>query len=272
MSLIEEALRKQREETERTKPGGSQQHAAQPPPVPEPPPAPPPAQEQESGTSEPPPRKTWTLLLMAGLGTFVLLILVVCLLVFGFGLWRTPATESKPAAAASVKPAVPVRQPAAVQPRPDAPTTHATATPAAAATGLVATAVSSNQPATPEPTSPPPVAAVTVPVATTAAAPAVAVASAQSNVFPVLGSDTPTSAPPAVVAEPAKPLVVWPKLTVFGLIGGTGGRKGAVIINGQMFGIGDTVEGVKIISIDKDGAHLKFAGETRVLKVGGTTE
>jgi hypothetical protein len=39
-----------------------------------------------------------------------------------------------------------------------------------------------------------------------------------------------------------------------------------------MLGIGSTIEGVKIIAVDKQGVQLRLGDETRTLTVGGTTE
>jgi hypothetical protein len=92
---------------------------------------------------------------------------------------------------------------------------------------------------------------------------------------PVLGSAT---AATVAVAEPVAAVqkmavVVWPKLTVTGLIGSAKERvKSAAIINGQMVMPGAVVEGVKIESIDKQGVKLSYEGEFRTLSVGGTTE
>lgn len=256
MSLIEEALRKQREETEGAKPAPL--HVAPPPPS-EPPPIAP--RDELQSEPESAPRKTWPLLLLAGLGALALLALVAWLLVFGVGLWSTPSAVPPPAVAVQVKPAPVPAKAVSV-----APGSAAALPPASASTGGLVSAVSSPTPAASNVVSQSP--APTVPAPVTAPAPV----ASPSNAAPVLGASGRTSAPPALAVETPKPPVVWPKLAVYGLIGGTGGRKGAVIVNGQMLGVGEGIEGARVVAIDKDGAHLSFGGETRVLKVGGTTD
>jgi hypothetical protein len=85
----------------------------------------------------------------------------------------------------------------------------------------------------------------------------------------IIGRETPvttTSVPDKLMA------VIWPRLSVSGIIGTSSGSRGAAIINGQMLGIGSTIEGVKIIAVDKQGVQLRLGDETRTLTVGGTTE
>lgn len=76
----------------------------------------------------------------------------------------------------------------------------------------------------------------------------------------------PEAAPEPVVPEP----VVWPMLTINGLVGK--GAQGAAMINAQIIGVNETIEGVKVIDIQKQGVTLEFEGEKRFVKVGGSTE
>jgi hypothetical protein len=101
---------------------------------------------------------------------------------------------------------------------------------------------------------------------------------------PVQTAPTPAVTPPAVVSPPAvaKPVVakpvapprapvVWPHLTVTGLIG-AGQRGGVAIINGQTISVGDTVEGVKVVAVVQQTVRLSYEGETKLLRVGDATE
>ena len=71
---------------------------------------------------------------------------------------------------------------------------------------------------------------------------------------------------PAVVEEP----VIWPILGVSGLVGK--GEQGSVMFGAEIIGVGESIEGVKVISISKQGAELEYRGQRKFVKVGGTTE
>ncbi|MFO7870745.1 MAG: hypothetical protein R6V03_04860 [Kiritimatiellia bacterium] len=73
-----------------------------------------------------------------------------------------------------------------------------------------------------------------------------------------------------VEPEPEKPPVVWPALSLGGIVGR--GKDGAVIINGQIVGVGDIVNGVRIAAILRNSVKLEHGGETRILKVGHSTD
>jgi hypothetical protein len=75
---------------------------------------------------------------------------------------------------------------------------------------------------------------------------------------------------PPVPAVPVKRVVEWPLLIVNQLVGGKKG--GSAMINGEIVGIGGTVEGVTITAINKYGVTLKFEGETKTLKQNESTE
>jgi hypothetical protein len=77
-----------------------------------------------------------------------------------------------------------------------------------------------------------------------------------------------TSTAKSIVPEP-KPRVLWPSLTLSGVMGK--GKKGSAIINGEFLGVGDTIEGVKILSVEEKSVNLSFMGEKQSLKVGNTT-
>jgi len=70
---------------------------------------------------------------------------------------------------------------------------------------------------------------------------------------------------PAVPAPPPAP-VKWPDITISGVVGKE--IKGAVFINGKVFGVNETVEGIRILAIKPQGALLEYQGETRLAKVG----
>jgi hypothetical protein len=73
---------------------------------------------------------------------------------------------------------------------------------------------------------------------------------------------------PQAAAVPAavKPAVVWPALNLTGVIGR--GQAGSAVINGEVLGIGDTVDGVKVIAIRPQGVDLEYQAERQFLKVG----
>ena len=72
--------------------------------------------------------------------------------------------------------------------------------------------------------------------------------------------------PPATV----KAIVIWPALTLSGVVGR--GPQGTAIINKEILGINETILGVRIVSIERQGATLEFQGETQFLKVGNSTK
>lgn len=247
MSLIEEALRKQQEESDKTKGEGLRLSAPAVPPAP--PPVPPPP-EAPAGDSEAAPRRALPMLLAVVGGVVVLVGLIVWLLFFGLNIWTTPVAKTEPAP----KPAVAKR----VEEKATAP--------AAVATPPVTSKVQVVQaPPAAVSTSAAPVAAEQPVTATTSAPVVSAVATAVVAVLP------------QAAVEPVKPVekitvVAWPKLTVTGIIGTAQGTKSAAIINRQVVEAGGTIEGVRVESIDRKGVRLSYEGETKTLPVGGTTE
>lgn len=78
--------------------------------------------------------------------------------------------------------------------------------------------------------------------------------------------------PPQVIAPTTKPApeqIIWPSLTLTSVMGK--GTKGSALINGQLIGVGDSIEGVKFKSVGQNGVYLEFKGKTRFLKRGQTT-
>jgi hypothetical protein len=72
---------------------------------------------------------------------------------------------------------------------------------------------------------------------------------------------------PEEVVEPQKPLPSLDKLKVQGVI--WGGRFPQVIINNKILGIGDSIEEIEIVGIEKKGITLSFAGRTVILPTPG---
>lgn len=269
MSLIEEALRKQREETERTQPAPAAEPAAEsaatPPPAPS---APPPAAE--------PVQRNWPLLVGIGVALMIVVLALLWMMIFGlklFGIKPTPGATA--AAAPRSAPAVPTQAVVAAT-APAVPTAVTSATVAAAATPVVTT------PAAPAATTttaanvteaepvPPPAAAAASPEVP--AAPPAAPAVSATPVAPAT-----TAAPAAPSASPtnavsAKAPVVWPRLAVSGVIGSTKAGRGTVLINNQMVAVGESIEGAKVLAVTKQGVTLTYSGETRTLSVGTATE
>ena len=64
----------------------------------------------------------------------------------------------------------------------------------------------------------------------------------------------------------AEPLPVeWPLLQLTGVVGR--GPNGSVIINNEILGVGQTIEGAKIVAIGQQGAWLVYEGEKRFLSI-----
>ena len=193
-------------------------------------------------------RKTWRLLI--GLGVLMLIAVAVLAWMFVFGVWlfKVPGTATGTVAAA--------RPPAA-----GTATQAVVAIPAPVVTAKVAAVTA---PITP----PAPVVTATVAVAFVAPTPA-QLKPPVTPIAPVAVSNPPAS---TGAVETVKAPIVWPKLTVTGVMGGGRTVRGTVIVNGQMLTLGDAVDGARIVSIDKRGVTLSFSGETRTLAVGTSTE
>ncbi len=239
MSLIEEALRKQREEVERDagkreagKRDMTQPLTLTPPPLP--------VTDTTPSTPDPvaaAPGRSWALVAGLFLGGALLLVLILGLLFYGWSLWRQ---------------------------RPE-PAMGSINTAPAAATNLEAKAMTPAPPPSTASvaTNPPPV-PVTVPAIPS---PTQAVTN-----LGIPSPPAPTSLK-VIAAPPPKPLpVIWPRLAVSGIIGG--GKRGfyAAIINGKTLCPGDTTEGVTIKSIENQKVRLVYEGEERTLSAGGIIE
>lgn len=234
MSLIDEALRKQREENERlavqrTPPADPAPAPTLPPPVP---PAPPP---QDAA----PASRPW--LMVAGLfaGGVVLVALLLWLLFYGWTLWQ----QRTASALASLQ------------------TLKATTTNLASTAALVQAIAMETKGAT----SAPP--ATVAPTQSVAATPAPTPTPAPKVVesAPPLPAATP---PPPLKPPP----VIWPRLTISGIIGGGSKGQSAAIINGKTVSPGEVIEGVKVLGIDRQRVRLLYEGEERGLTAGATTE
>ena len=194
-------------------------------------------------------RRPWILVASLIGGGILAVILITIMLVWGLTFWRSKPEQVLairiPPAAISNRTATAIKTP--TQPTPTQPAQSP-------ASNIV---TSTPTPATPAPMKP----------AVTGAPPATAAQAASNN--------TPTPplapAPTTAVIKITMP-VVWPRLTVTGIIGSSKTGHGATIINGQMLGPGDSIEGVKIGSIEKQKVKLVFTGEVRFLGVGGSTE
>jgi len=250
VSLIEEALRKQREETEQPRQG-----AHPPPPVPDAPSSLPPASDQ---THEELQQRSWALLAgLTGAGLLAI-VLIIWLVFFGLRLWQNKP-EIKPvivigATNILTKPASEKLSPIPTEPLKPQPV------------ALIEKPAPQASPPTKE--EPPPSSsgpkpssdAISQPLPTPAA-------SGPEQIVSV--TKTPTSMPHEVkLALP----VNWPKLVVSGIIGNFKSGRTAAIINGQMISSGDTIEGVRVESIDKQTVKLKFNGEIKTLSAGASTE
>jgi len=245
VSLIEEALRKQREENEKS--GG-------------PPPLPSPLTDAPSGppASEELPRRPWALLAGIVGGGVLAILFIIWLLVYGLGLWTGKTANSAIKGFVSTNSAVSVSLLLA----------H---TNDAAKTVINPPRQSNSVPVAGTSIPPPPLKSA---LPSAQPPPTQPLPEPQSTqVLPIQDKTTPvkaisTSAPPAKLVMP----VVWPKLTVSGIIGSTKSGRSAVILNGQMLSPGETIEGITIELIEKQKVKLKYSGEVKILAVGATTE
>ena len=74
-------------------------------------------------------------------------------------------------------------------------------------------------------------------------------------------------AAPKDSAEPHKPMPSLDKFKVQGVI--WGGKFPQAIINNKILGVGDLIEGAEIVSIEKKGIALSFAGTMASLAIPG---
>ncbi len=229
MSLIEEALRKQKEEAESAK-----KTPAVPPPLPQPDSS---ATEQTNAATT---TRPWRLL--AGLLVSGIVIIAVILLLFFYGvftLWRqSPVTSTMDSTnrPTTATPSLATLSTALIE-RVLTPTNHPSAT------GIQVSATET-QSVTTATTTPPP-----------------------TNLPPSPAFIQPLPAPEKAILP-----VIWPRLLISGIIGGGKTGHSAVIINGKMLSPGDSIENVKVVTIEKQRVKLVYAGEDRVLSAGSSTE
>jgi hypothetical protein len=72
---------------------------------------------------------------------------------------------------------------------------------------------------------------------------------------------------PASESEQSVPVPSLEKFKVQGII--WGGRFPQAIVNNKMVVIGDTIEGFKVVNIEKKGVTLSFSGKTAILSAPG---
>ena len=104
----------------------------------------------------------------------------------------------------------------------------------------------------------------TAPVASTPSQPEAAPAPSASRPAPA------AARPPPRLATRTKAPVLWPSLSLSGIVGD--GSLGAASLNGRIVGVGEMISGVKVVHIGRGGAKLEYEGETRFLKVGNAIE
>ncbi len=261
MSLIEEALRKQRQETEQGESSKVQSDEPTPPP-------PLPEEENAEASDAVPQRWTWPLLAGIAGGSLILIAGIFWLLIFGMKIWNTKPVDKavQPVATAPVMPAVTNVQRDRVGLQPPKAESLETNRAAQPPTNTPSAAVAATVVIPPSLPSAAATSAPSVVAAPIAAPPVVATNSDETKIIRIGAGVSTTSVPDKVMA------VIWPRLAVSGIIGNSRGSRGAVIINGQMLSIGSTIEGVKIVAIDKQGVQLRLGDETRTLTVGSTTE
>lgn len=92
--------------------------------------------------------------------------------------------------------------------------------------------------------------------------------SVETEVVPVKTAHTLSSQPVEEMAH--RPPVRWPSLILSGVVGR--GSNGSAILNSEIIAVGETIEGVKVVSIGRQGVELEYKGETQFLKVGDSTQ
>jgi hypothetical protein len=89
---------------------------------------------------------------------------------------------------------------------------------------------------------------------------------------PAVTAPPPAPEPPPAVAEPPqpKPALRWPAFSLDGVVGK--GQHGAARLDGQIVAVGESVNGIKVVAIGSQGATLEHKGEQRFVKVGQSAE
>ncbi|MBN2301511.1 MAG: hypothetical protein JXN60_03240 [Lentisphaerae bacterium] len=71
------------------------------------------------------------------------------------------------------------------------------------------------------------------------------------------------------VVQPANS-VVWPMLTLSGVVGK--GSNGSVILNNEIVGVGEYIDGVKVVSLGYREVTLEYEGQQQTIKQGNSTQ
>ena len=71
-----------------------------------------------------------------------------------------------------------------------------------------------------------------------------------------------------VAPQQVRPVTPWPKLTLTAVAGR--GQTGSAVINGKPLRVGDTIENVKFVGIGNAGVELEYRGERQTLGVGSS--
>jgi hypothetical protein len=257
MSLIEEALRKQQQEAAQTETptrtgAPTADGPAKTPPGPPPLPAGLAAAAAPAAPQETPTPRRWPV---------VLGIVAVLALLAGGGLALSTVVKEKWSGA---KAQVLSQLPTVAKGRLRTNTTKVVspASNVSLATTMVVVAVSNG----PSHASPPG-ASATVRV-NIASAPSLPVPSMTTNPTPVPSVQPLTSAVPVQ----AKIAVLWPKLRLGGVLSAGAAEQGSAILNSRVVGQGQSISGVTVVSVSRDGVEIEFQGERRYLKTGESTE
>jgi hypothetical protein len=284
MSLIQEALKRQQEEarklTASLEPPVVQQPPGQEPPVARtasglqvasspPPPVP------EEGTVPPPEEepKKHSKFADKRVLRLVLSIIPIALILLGGGFWiaKSMLSAKPPQAAPSTKPRVQIPPQTTAQPVNPPSATEIPAPPKPGA--LQPTAVAAPLPASTSQTAA--VSSAAQPKATSLPTPESAAPAATQKQAEATGTLPGTNEAPAAVVEQPKPApppapLVWPVLTVSGVMGK--GTKGAAKINNIIVEVGQEIDDVRLVAIGVQSVQLEYKGHERTVKVGRSTQ
>lgn len=263
MSLIQEALKRQQQESEGEAPPAPRpeppvspavpEYVPPPPAEPEPlPPAPAAAPLNPSipilATPAAARDRRWPALLAVALVLLLLAAGGVWMLSFAVRKWPGPASR-EPAQVASQPPADPAAAPEPVAPLPSE------AAPAAPAESMPPS------PADPQPPARVPVVAAVEPEPD----PVPAAVTSPPALSPAASPEVPQESESAAPPEKA---VNWPYLQLQGFISG---KEGSAILNGQVVNTGQSIQGVKVLSITPEGVRLEYQGQQQLIRQGRST-
>lgn len=85
---------------------------------------------------------------------------------------------------------------------------------------------------------------------------------------PVASASEPDAEKASEKVEPPRPArepVVWPKVAVSGIVQNP--RYASAQINGKIVGVGESADGVTLVSVENQGAWLEFRGDRKFFKV-----